>query len=222
MRLGLWVVLCSVAAVTVVRAQDAAALQHTVAPPAATRAAVDPQKCVVVLEEMGDVGFRIADAQAAAEAVATHLRKRVGRDGVVYQGVQKSQLQLQTMLGKSVETPAIQQEQLDYFAAAEKNAPWRVRVRFGANKKAKHPDSAQWITATCLKKGTAAVVDTLRVEARTFLLARDKLSDSLAGFCLQLPAVTDIPMEGVSLSPSEPVGMHKKALKPWSAPPPRK
>jgi hypothetical protein len=129
-------------------------------PPPTTRAqpsassVPDPKTCVVVLEEMGRVGFRIADAQAVAESILRALRPRVGRDGIVYAGVAKSQAELQRMLGKGVETPEIQQQKLDYFKAAEGNASWLLRARFGIDKKAIKAQR-HWITVSCRKKGAA-------------------------------------------------------------------
>ena len=102
----------------------------------------DPSRCVVVVDDAGNVGLRIADAQSAHEAVVTALRKRMGTDAVVYEGSRKNAEQMKRMLGASSET-SIQDEQLKYYDAAMKAAPWRVKVRFGQKK------SEHWITLSC-------------------------------------------------------------------------
>jgi hypothetical protein len=187
----------------------------------------DAKKCVIVVEELKDVGFRIADAQAVAQILEAKLRERVGRDGVIYGGVAKSQAQLQKMLGPGVETPAIQQEKLDYFKAAEANAKWRVSAKFGTNKKAP-ADKRNWITVACRKADSKTVVDEKRVEAKTFADATDALRTAMPTFCLAIPAPEQLPIEGVAqpngpdAGPGEPPGMRKKKEpKAWTPPPPR-
>lgn len=183
----------------------------------------DPKRCVVLLEELGDVGFRIADAQGVAETVQRAMRKRVGRDGIVYGGVAKSQRQLQKMLGQGVETPAIQQKKLDYFKAAEENATWVLRARFGTSKKAPK-DKKHWITVTCRKRDADAktLTDEKRVEAATFADAKAALDAAMPTFCMQIPAALAVPVEDAAPpNPAEPPGMRKKQPKPWSPPPPR-
>lgn len=214
------------ACLVVVGALDA----HAQAPPAAPAPAhesgdtlPDPRRCVVLLEELGDVGFRIADAQAVADTVQRGLRTRVGRDGIIYGGIAKSQAELQKMLGPSVETPAIQQKKLDYFKAAEANATWIVRARFGVDKKAPK-DKRHWITLACRKKGAdpKSPVEERRFEGKDFLAARDALDAGVGSFCLNIPALAGIPIEGLDTpKPAEPPGLRKKELKPWKAPPPR-
>ena len=43
-----------------------------------------------MVEDMGDVGFRISDAQAVAESVVAPLKKRVGAQAAFYEGVLKA------------------------------------------------------------------------------------------------------------------------------------
>jgi hypothetical protein len=183
----------------------------------------DPKRCVVLLEELTDVGFRIADAQGVAETVQRAIRKRVGRDGIVYGGVAKSQRELQKMLGQGVETPAIQQKKLDYFKAAEENATWLLRARFGVSKKGPK-DKKHWITLSCRKRGAdpKSPIEEKRVEAATFVDAKAALDAAMPTFCMQIPSTEQLPMEGVApATPAEPPGLRKKVPKPWSPPPPR-
>jgi hypothetical protein len=183
----------------------------------------DPKRCVVLLEELTDVGFRIADAQGVAETVQRAIRKRVGRDGIVYGGVVKSQRELQKMLGQGVETPAIQQKKLDYFKAAEDNATWLLRARFGTSKKGPK-DKKHWITVSCRKRGgdPKSPIEEKRVEAATFVDAKAALDAAMPTFCMQIPSMEQLPVEGVTpATPAEPPGLRKKVPKPWSPPPPR-
>ena len=53
----------------------------------------------VVLEDMGNVGFRISDAQSLANWVSNALAKRVGHDNVAYEGLLKSKKDLARRLG---------------------------------------------------------------------------------------------------------------------------
>ncbi len=188
----------------------------------------DPSRCVVVVEDAGNVGLRISDAQSAHEAVVTVLRKRMGSDAVVYEGAQKNAASMKKMLGSTIES-TIQDDQLAYHAAAAKAAPWRVRVRFGQSggqKKAEH-----WITVGCRKAGDAptAPIEEKRLVGKNFAEAKAKLDDALPTFCLQLPSTaTSLPDENrpaaVSDQPAVPgeiPGLRRKTVKPWTAPPRR-
>lgn len=184
----------------------------------------DPGRAVVVVDDAGDVGLRISDAQLAHELVIARLRKRLGNDAVVYDGARKSAAEMKRMLGPGAET-TVQDTQLRWFDAAAKAAPWRVRVRFG-QKKGEH-----WITVACRHAGDDArkPVDEQRFSGRTFLAARDAADAGLDKFCPALPATaTPLPIEGAApaSSPSstaEPLGVRKraKASAPWTPPPRR-
>jgi hypothetical protein len=184
----------------------------------------DPSRCVVVVDDAGNVGLRIADAQSAHEAVVTALRKRMGTDAVVYEGSRKNAEQMKKMLGSSAET-SIQDEQLKYYDAAMKAAPWRVKVRFGQKK------SEHWITLSCRKasadkngekNGEKNVVEEKRFTGKSFVAAKEAMEKALPEFCGALPTTaTLIPVEGQPPKPGEVPGLRKKQLKPWTPPPKR-
>jgi hypothetical protein len=180
----------------------------------------DPARCVVVVDDAGNVGLRIADAQSVHEAVVTALRKRLGTDAVVYEGSRKNAEQMKKMLGSSAET-TIQDEQLKYYDAAMKAASWRVRVRFGQTK------GQHWITLSCRKAGDdhtdgKSVVEEKRFTGKTFIAAKEAMDAALPEFCSALPTTaTLIPVEGQAPRPGEIPGLRKKELKPWTPPPKR-
>ena len=182
----------------------------------------DPSRCIVVVEDAGNVGLRISDAQAAHEAVVTVLRKRMGSDAVVYEGAQKNAVTMKRMLGSRSET-TIQDDQLSYHAAAAKAAPWRVRVRFGQKVGAKK-SGEHWITVGCRKAADKPTgpVEEIRFVGKNFVEAKEKLDAALPGFCMQLPSTaTSLPDESKPAAPGEIPGLHKKTIKPWTPPPRR-
>lgn len=176
----------------------------------------DPARCIVVVDDAGNVGLRIADAQSAHEAVVTALRKRLGTDAVVYEGSRKNAEQMKRMLGSSSET-SLQDEQLTYYDAAMKAAPWRVKVRFGQTK------SEHWITVSCRKANDGKnVVEEQRFTGKSFVAAKEAMDKALPEFCGALPTTaTLIPVEGQPEKPGEIPGLRKKALKSWTPPPKR-
>ena len=171
-----------------------------------------PEKCQVVVEDMGRVGLRIADAQAFAERTVTGLRKRLSVESVIYEGLLKSAKDMKRRLGGS--DTSLQDEQIAYFKAAAKAAKWRVKVKFG-RKKGKH-----WVKATCWRshKGKRKGKP---VETRTW---RDKRLDKLkatygkeiATFCLEIDPPKPKPEEQAA-----PISRPKKK-KEWSLPPMRR
>jgi hypothetical protein len=191
----------------------------------------DPSKCVVILEEMGNVGFRISDAQVVADAVLTHMRKRVGFESAHYAGVAASAAAMKKLLN-TPEGAGPQDAQLQWFKKCEDTAPWRLRARFGTDKKG---DKKHWVTLSCRKKGAdpdpkkGGVVEEIKVDGKTFLESRDALVAALPAFCAQIPSATVIPIEGVKPpgSPADapdagPPGLSKKKEpKPWTPPPRR-
>lgn len=189
----------------------------------------DPNRCVVVVDDAGNVGLRIADAQSAHEAVVTSLRKRLGTEAVVYEGSRKNAATMKKMLGGSAETQ-IQDSQLAYYDAAMKAAPWRVKVRFGQKK------SEHWITVACRKRSALSdvgdqkagappkenLVEEKRFTGKNFLAAKEAMDKALPDFCQALPVTaTLIPVEGQPAKPGEVPGLRKKELKPWAPPPKR-
>jgi hypothetical protein len=196
-------------------------LLGTLAEPAAAQSADasalgDPTRCLVVVEDAGNVGLRIADAQSVHEAVLTNLRKRLGNDAVIYEGSRKNAEKMKKMLGKSSETQ-IQDSQLAYYDAAMKAAPWRVKARFGA-KKGQH-----FITLSCRKADAKATLDEQRFTGKSFSVAKDAMAEKLDSFCQLLPTTaTLIPVEKKpDGAPGVIPGMSKHELKPWTPPPKR-
>lgn len=180
----------------------------------------DPAKCVVVVESFENVGFRISDAQAVAETVLVPLKKRVGHQAAMYEGVLKSAEQMKRMLGPTAEGAGPQETQLAHYTACKEASPWHIKASFGLGGKGKA--KRHWIEVTCRKKGADAVVDKARVEGESFILARDALHKAMDTFCLQIPDISMIPVEPMPGARNEgPPGMSKKEIKPWSPPPPR-
>jgi hypothetical protein len=136
---------------------------------------------VVIVDDVGNVGLRIADAQQLTESVVSHLRKRLGEDAVLYEGAKKSMAALKRMLGPNSETP-LQDDQIAVFDLAEQTAPFRAAIRFGKKK------SQHFAEVTCRKRAEKQPVDVARGTGATFQAARAALVEELAAFCLQLPA----------------------------------
>lgn len=191
---------------------------------AAASSMSDPNKVVVIVDDAGDVGLRISDAQMVHETVITALRKRLGNDAVAYGGEKKNAATMKRMLGPNAET-TLQDTRLVWFDAAEKAAPWRVRVKFGKKK------NENWVTASCRKASDKpdAVVESKTGTGKTFIAARDDLAAQLPSFCMALPtAAAALPIEGSQNSspnptnPQGPPGMKKKEpTKAWTPPPRR-
>jgi hypothetical protein len=187
----------------------------------------DPKACVVVVENIGDVGLRIADAQGVIETVVLGLRKRVGNDSVVYLGTKESAAQMKRLLGKNTET-TIQDTQIAYFEAAEKAAPWRVKAKM-AMKKGKHVLTVSCrkhvLMASSRKRSEDDVVEEKQFSGKTFLAARDALIEAMPTFCKDIAPPVVLPIEGTTTSPATPgvtPGLKpKEPLKPWSPPPRR-
>jgi hypothetical protein len=186
----------------------------------------DPKRCVAVVEEMGKVGLRISDAQAVASDAVHALRKRMGYDRVVFEGTLKGQEQLKRMLGAGAENQ-MQEEQIAYFRAAIKHAPYKVRVRFGTKK------GKSWISVSC-RKSEHKPRKKHFIEEKTFTAAkfgdaRKQLQDALPEFC----KVMDPPDAPASAQPGARPGPggtdtsgplpppKKKENKPWTPPPRR-
>jgi hypothetical protein len=188
----------------------------------------DPSKCVVILDTMKDVGFRISDAGIIADGIITQMRKRVGFEGAHYAGVADSAAAMKRMLA-TPEGAGPQDAQLAFYKACEKNAPWRIKAVFGTGKK--KGTAPHWVNVTCRKadakdaKDAKAVVDEKKFEGKTFLEARDAMVAAMPTFCGPIPSVGIIPVEpapgtqgtgpnGTKLPPP-------KEVKPWTPPPRR-
>lgn len=142
----------------------------------------DPTKCRVVLEDMGDVGLRISDAQALASDVLTALRARVGQEGAVYEGLLKSQKKLKKLLGTRAEVQ-VQKDQIRYLEACVQHAPFRVRVSFGKRKQKRKKAKGEQIALTCTPKGERAPLAERLLTGPTFDDARARLREAIVDFC---------------------------------------
>lgn len=180
----------------------------------------DPAKCVVVVEDMGNVGFRISDAQVVAETVLTPLKKRVGHQAAMYEGVLKSAQRMKKMLGPTAEGAGPQETQLQHYTACRDASPWRIKASFGSPAKGK--SKKHWIEVSCHKRDSELAVEMARVEGNSFLEARDLLAKAMGTFCMQIPDISMIPVEpSPGSTGAGPPGMSKKEPKPWTPPPPR-
>jgi hypothetical protein len=176
----------------------------------------DPKKCVVILDGMGDVGFRISDAGMIADGVITAVRQRVGFDGAQYAGVAEAAAAMKKLLA-TPEGGGPQQEKLAWFKACEHNAPWRIKARFGTAKRRGH-----WVTVSC-RQQDGGVVEEKRFEGKTFLAARDAMVAGMPTFCGAIPSIGVVPVEPTT-APTAPYvpGLSKpKEPKPWTPPPRR-
>lgn len=165
----------------------------------------DPARCRVVLEDMGNVGLRISDAQALAQDALSALRRRLGQDAAVYEGLLKSHEQLRRVLGPGAETQ-VQDEQVAYLEACARAAPFRVQIRFGKSRK----KGGHFITVACRNAGSKRHLDQKRFEAKTFKTARDDMNEAIEGFCPLLASKA-----------SAPAPTQKPPKRRWSLPPRR-
>lgn len=165
----------------------------------------DASKVRVVLEETGNVGLRISDAQALATDVMNGLRKRMGEDAVVFEGTLAGNLKLKKLLGPNAESQ-IQDEQIAYLQAAMEKARFRVRLRFGKAK------NEHFITLSCRNNGAdpKSALEEKRFTGATFAKARQAMNEGLPSFC----RIADPP----SAAPPAP---EPKKAKEWTLPPRR-
>lgn len=166
----------------------------------------DPAKVRVVLDEPGNVGLRISDAQALATDVMTELRKRMGQEAVVFEGTLAGNLKMKKLLGPNAESQ-IQDEQIAYLKAAIEKARFRVRVRFGKAK------GQHWVTLSCRNNGAEPknVLEEKRFTAASFAKARAAMNEALPAFC----RIADPP------SAAEAAPVEAKKTKEWTLPPRR-
>lgn len=166
----------------------------------------DPKECTVVIDSIGRVGYRIADAQSLTNLVLREFRNRVGREGAVYEGTLISDKKMTRMLDGS--ESEIRAEKMAYYEAAIGHAKRRVKMKFGKKKK-KH-----YIELTCRDKGRRKSLDKTSVTGETFRGTLDKLEAALPIFCMQI-AKKEPPKPKVAPKPK------KKKKKKWTMPPRR-
>ncbi|MBN2358190.1 MAG: hypothetical protein JXR83_01970 [Deltaproteobacteria bacterium] len=172
---------CSRCIVALLALALAALLQAAAPGPSSAPAAPARSRCLVVLEDMGNVGLRITDAQALAQTVLDGLRQRVGTDRASYGGLAASARAMKKMLAGTGTPTEVQDTQIAEYEACEKAARWRVRARFGI-KARRH-----WVTLTCSTTGMPAkVIDKARFEGASFAEVREQTARAMVNFCLQI------------------------------------
>ena len=169
----------------------------------------------VVLEDMGNVGFRISDAQSLANWVSNALAKRVGHDNVAYEGLLKSKKDLARRLGNTEIHPT-QAADIQRLEAFVKEAQVWVKARFGKNKK------GHWVDLSCRAqpgKGQKPK-EKKRLYANTFHDLQPLVRTALTEFCGTLipkvaPAPARAPSNGnPALLPPKPTPKKQKWLPP--------
>ena len=154
----------------------------------------------VVLEDMGNVGFRISDAQSLANWVSSSLGKRVGHENVAYEGLLKSKKDLARRLGNTEIHPT-QAADIQRLEAFVKEAQVWVKARFGKDKK------GHWVDLSCRSSQdkTQKPKEKKRFYAKTFHELQPAIRTALADFCSTL-----IPKAGtppVVVTPVKPTGI---------------
>ena len=160
----------------------------------------------MVIDAIGKVGFRIADAQSLTNRVVKEFRDRIGRGGVVYEGTLISDKKMTKMLNGS--ESEIRAEKMEYFEAAIAHAKRRVKMKFGKKK------GKEFIQLTCRNVDSKKSLDESVVTAATWGEAMDKLDAALPAFCLQIAKKAEAPQAQTAPPP-------KKKKKAWSMPPRR-
>ena len=181
----------------------------------------DPNDVQVVIDDMGNVGIRIADAQAIAETVMTGFSKRIGHQAVVYEGLYKSAKQMKRMLGPNSETQ-IQDDRIAFYEEAIKKAKHRVRVRFGKKGKRKH-----WVTVSCRENGKRPkdALESKRFTGPSFRDVRAQVKEAMPTFCAAVKKAE--PKEAAEKKDDRPSAeelaekRRKERLKKWQPPPMR-
>ena len=135
-------------------------------------------ECRVLLESMGQVGYRISDAQALAGAVMNGLNKALGYGAVVYEGTIIDREKLQKMLGKSG-SAADEDAHFAKLKACAQKTKFVVRARFG--KKKDH----HWVRLSCRNKGASPKKTLAQVTFRekSFAAVREKVKEAMPNFC---------------------------------------
>ena len=167
----------------------------------------------VVLEDMGNVGFRISDAQSLANWVSNALAKRVGHDNVAYEGLLKSKKDLARRLGNTEIHPT-QAADIQRLEAFVKEAQVWVKARFGKNKK------GHWVTVVGPNPAKDKRQRKKRLYANTFHDLQPLVRTALTDFCGALipkvaPAPARAPNTGnPALLPPKPTPKKQKWLPP--------
>ncbi|MCP4502597.1 MAG: hypothetical protein GY822_21835 [Deltaproteobacteria bacterium] len=179
----------------------------------------DPKLCKVIIDDIGDVGFRISDGQQLIEQISKHFRERVGRRGVIYEGRLNAAEKMKRMLNGSENE--ISETKMTYLRAAMANAKHRVHIRFGAKK------GKQWIELTCFKVASSKKrkpLDKLRVTGTNFLGTFAEVKTKLPGFCIEVAgkaAVTTEKNAGAAKTKWTPSSSRNKPKGKWKPPPRR-
>ena len=135
----------------------------------------------VVLQDMGNVGFRISDAQSLANWVSNGLAQRVGHENVAYEGLLKSKKDLARRLGNTEIHPT-QAADIERLEAFVQGAQVWVKARFGKNKK------GHWVDLSCRKSPgkKRKATEEKRLYAATFHDLQPAVRESLRTFCSAL------------------------------------
>ena len=135
----------------------------------------------VVLEDMGNVGYRITDAQILVDWVTSGIRPRVGRENIMYEGLLKSKKDLQRRLGRT-ETHDAQSKEIERLEAFAKQAKVWLKARFGKDKR------GHWVEVSCRPeaKKTKKFTDKKRFYDKRFASLKPKVTQAMATFCAQL------------------------------------
>ena len=140
-----------------------------------------PKEAKVVLEDMGNVGYRISDAQAVINWVSSGLRPRVGRTNMIYEGLLKSKKDLKRRLGKT-EIHGAQMEEIERLEAFSAQANVWLKAKFGKDKK------GHWVEMSCRNKTQEKKKQAHkeRLYAKKFKALEPLVAQSLKTFCSSL------------------------------------
>jgi hypothetical protein len=158
-----------------------------------------PKEAKVVLEDMGNVGYRISDAQALINWVASGLRPRVGRTNMIYEGLLKSKKDLQRRLG-TTENQSAQMEEIKRLEAFSAQADVWLKARFGKDKK------GHWVELTCRNKKSKEkkTTEKERIYAKKFKALETLVAQSLKTFCSKLIPLAQVEIKTGPDLPKQP------------------
>jgi len=159
----------------------------------------------VVLEDMGNVGYRITDAQMLVDWVTSGIRVRVGRENMMYEGLLKSKKDLQRRLGRT-ETHDAQSKEIERLEAFAKEAKVWLKARFGKDKK------GHWVEISCRPqaKNTKKFTDKKRFYGKQFVSLKPKVTQAMATFCAKLLPIGQV-LNGTTAAPFQAPGHGAKA-----------
>jgi hypothetical protein len=158
-----------------------------------------PKEAKVVLEDMGNVGYRISDAQALINWVASGLRPRVGRTQMIYEGLLNSKKDLQRRLG-TTENQSAQMEEIERLEAFTAQANVWFKAKFGKDKK------GHWVEMTCRNKKSKGkkTIEKERIYAKKFKALEPLVAQSLKTFCSKLIPLAQVEIETGPKLPQQP------------------